>query len=88
MCKKEKGYGTPIYQHGLYSINKNSTCHKNPNNLSNIDLIPTNSSIFLKANTIFAGLSEFHKLVLSAFKTMFTKSKLKEIVHRNYRQEI
>ena len=53
MCKKEKGYGTPIYQHGLYSINKNPTCHKHPSNLSNIDLIPTNSSIFFKSEHDF-----------------------------------
>ena len=36
--------------------------------------------------TIFTGLSDFHKLILSVFKTTFTKFKPKEIVYRNYRK--
>ena len=35
---------------------------------------------------IFTGLSGFHKLVLSVFKTTFTKSRPNEIVFRNYRK--
>ena len=37
-------------------------------------------------DTIFTGLSDFHKLVLSVFKTTFTKSEPKEIIYRNYRK--
>ena len=37
-------------------------------------------------DTIFTGLSDFHKLVLSVFKTTFTKSKPKKIIYRNYRK--
>ena len=44
------------------------------------------SKRFFKTDTIFKGLSDFHKLVLSVFKAMFTKSKPKEIVYRNYRK--
>ena len=77
---------TFLYQHELHNINKNPTCYKNPNNPSNIDLILTNcSKCFFNTDTIFTGLSDFHKLVLSVFKTMFTKSKPKEIVYRYYR---
>ena len=36
-------------------------------------------------NTIFTGLSDFHKLALPVFKTTFTKSKFKEIIYRNYK---
>ena len=37
-------------------------------------------------DTIFTCLSDFHKQVLSVFKTTFTKSKPKEIVYRNYQK--
>ena len=37
-------------------------------------------------DTIFTVVSDFQKLVLSAFKSTFTKSKPKEIVYRNYRK--
>ena len=37
-------------------------------------------------DTIFTGLSDCHKLVLSVFKATFTKSKPKETVYRNYRR--
>ena len=60
---------------------------QNPFNPSNIDLILTNcTKRFFKTDTIFTSLLDFHKLVLSVFKTTFTKSKPKEIVRRNYRK--
>ena len=40
---------------------------------------------FFKKNTVFAGLSDFHKLVLSVFITTFPKSKPKEINYRNFK---
>ena len=40
---------------------------------------------FFKTNTVFTGLSDFHKLVLSVFKTTFPKSKPKEITYRNFK---
>ena len=69
---------TFLYQHKLHSINKNPICYTNPNNPSNINLVPTYcSKNFFKTDTIFPGLSDFHRLVLSVFKTTFTKSKPK-----------
>ena len=60
---------------------------QNPFNPSNIDLILTNcTKRFFKTDTIFTSLFDFHKLVLSVFKTTFTKSKPKEIVCRNYKK--
>ena len=45
---------------------------RNLNNLSNIELILTKcSKSFFKMDTIFTGLSAFHKLVLPIFKTNF-----------------
>ena len=77
---------TFLHQHELTSINSNPTCYKNPNNPSFIDLILTNSpKSFFKTETVFTGLSDFHKLVLSVFKLHFSKAKAKEISWRNFR---
>ena len=74
-----KDYKERLYKHELHSKNNNPTCYKNPNNLSNIDLILTNClKKFFKTDTIFISLFDFHKLVLSVFKTTFTKSKPKK----------
>ena len=82
----EKLFDTFLYQHELTSINRNRTCCKNPNNPSCIDHILTNSpKSFFKTETVFTGLSDFHKLVLSVFKLHFSKVKAKEISHRNFR---
>ena len=83
----ERLIDTLLYQFELHSINMNPTCYKNPNNPSKIDFILTNCSKgFFKTDRIFTGLSGFHKLVLSVFKTTFTKSRPNEIVFRNYRK--
>ena len=44
-----------------------------------------NPKSFFKTSTLFTGLSDFHKLVLSVFKTTFCKSKPKEIIYRNFK---
>ena len=62
------------------------TCYKNLNNPSCIDHILTNSpKNFFKTETVFTGLSDFYKLVLSVFKLHFSKAKAKEISWRNFR---
>ena len=40
---------------------------------------------FVKTNTFFPGLSDFHKLVLSVFKIAFPKSKPKKIAYKNFK---
>ena len=76
--KGERLIDTFLYQHKLCSIDENPTCYKNPNNPRKIDLILTSySKSFFKTDTIFTGLSDFHKLVLSVFQTIITKSKSK-----------
>ena len=81
-----KSFDTFLYQHELTSINRNPTCYKNPNNPSCIDHILTNSpKSFFKTETVFTGLSDFHKLVLSVFKLHFSKAKAKEISYKNFR---
>ena len=72
----EKSFDTFLYQHELTSINGYLTCY--PNNPSCIDHILTNSPMsFLQTKTIFTGLSDFHKLVLSVGKLHFSKAKTK-----------
>ena len=41
---------------------------------------------FLKANTIDTGLSDFHKMVVSVFKTSFKKQKPKIVTYRDYKR--
>ena len=40
---------------------------------------------FFKTETVFTGLSDFHKLVLSVFKLHFSKVKAKEVSYRDFR---
>ena len=82
----EKSFDTFLYPHEFTSINRNPTRYKNPNNPSCIDHILTNSpKCCFKRETVFTGLSDFHKLVLSVFKLHFSKAKAKEISYKDFR---
>ena len=82
----EEYIDTFLYQHELKSLNKEATCYKNPNEPSRIDLILTNSPrSFFNTKTYFAGLSDCHKLVLSIFKTTFSKAGLIEMMYRDFK---
>ena len=62
--------------YNLESIVNKSTCFKNPKNPSCIELLLTNQQErLLKAKTVKARLSKFHKMVVSVFKTSFKKQK-------------
>ena len=75
-----------LLRYELTSINRNPTCYKNPNNPSCIDHILTNSpKCCFKRETVFTGLSDFHKLVLSLFNLYFSKAKAKEMLYSNIR---
>ena len=41
---------------------------------------------FLKVKTVETGLSDFHKLVVSVFKTTVKKQKSKIVTHRDYKR--
>ena len=70
----------------LESIVNKPTCFRNPKNSSCIDLVLTNKQErFLKAKTVEAGLSDFHKMVVSIFKTSFKKQKPKIATCRDYK---
>ena len=69
------------------SIVNKPTCFKNPKNPSCIDLMLTNKQErFLKAKTVVTGLSDFHKMVVSVFKTNFKKQKPKIVTYRDYKR--
>ena len=72
--------------YNLVSIVKNPTCFKNLKNPSCIDLMLTNKQErFLKAKTIETGVSDFHKMMVSVFKTSFKKQKPKIVSYRDYK---
>ena len=72
--------------YNLESMINKPTCFKNPRNPSCIDLVQTNKQErFLKAKTVETGLSDFHKMVVSVFKTNFKKQKPKIITYRDYK---
>ena len=75
-----------LYEHDLQNLVKENTCFKSVENPSCIDLILTNSYMSLQnTTTVLAGISDFHKLVLTVLKISFTKNKPKEIVYRDYK---
>ena len=73
--------------YNLESIVNKPTCFKNPKNPSCIDLMLTNKQErFLKVKTVETGLYDFHKMVVSVFKTSFKKQKPKIVTYRNYKR--
>ena len=66
-------------------INK-ATCYKNPEEPTCIDLILTNCpGSFQNSCVLEAGLSDFHKMVVTVMKTSYQKSQPKIIHYRNYK---
>ena len=54
----------------LRTLNRGQTCFKNPNNLSYMDLFLTNrQQCFQQTCAIEAGISDFHKIVVTVMKT-------------------
>ena len=67
-------------------INK-PTCYKNPDNPSCIDLILTNClNYFQNSLTFETGLSDFHKLILTLFKSEIPQQRPNIISHQNYKR--
>ena len=70
----------------LKNLVKEPACFKNPDNPSCIDLFLTNRpKTFQCTTTIEAGISNFHKLVVTVLKTFYKKQRPKIIHYRNYR---
>ena len=74
------------YHHDLKNLFKNRTCFKNPEQPRCITLFLTNGPLSFQYTTQkFAGLFNFPKMILTVFKTTFTKSKSREIKYRDYK---
>ena len=68
------------------NLQKEKTCFKNLDNPSCIDLIITNNPMsFLTTTTVTNGLSDFHKLSLTVFKSYLVKRKPKVVTYRDYK---
>ena len=75
-----------MYENNLKCIVKEKICFKNPNNPSSINLFLTNfSNCFQNPTDICAGLSDFHKMIVTVQKYTFVKSKPRVIHYRCYK---
>ena len=75
----------PTYN--LESIVNKPTCFENHKNPSCINLMLNNKQErSLKSKTVETGLSDFHKMVVSVFKTSFKKQKPKIVTCRDYKR--
>ena len=73
------------YLFDLSNLIKSSTCFTKSHS-SKIDLILTNNSnSFQKSGTTETGLSDFHKLISTFFKSHFSRLSRKAIYYRNYK---
>ena len=69
----------------LTNLMKSETCYTK-NHKSLIDLFFTSKPLsFQKAHVTETGLSDYHKLISTFFKSRFSKARPKVIKHRNYR---
>ena len=72
--------------YNLFSLAKEPTCFKNPNNPSCIDLFLTNCPrSFQNTLTIETGISDFHKMVITVMKVFYKKQRPKIIQYRSYK---
>ena len=69
----------------LKNLIKGKTCFKTLNG-SSIDVMLTNHpKMFMKSSTVTTGISDHHQLVLSCFRSTYTKLPPKYISYRNYK---
>ena len=72
--------------YNLSNLVRESTCYKNPDNSSCIDLLLTNRpKCFQSTMTMEAGISDLHKMVATVFKIFYQTQKPKIIHYRNYK---
>ena len=68
-------------------IIKEPTCYKNPDNPTCIDLISKNCpKNFQQSSTLEPGLSDFHKMVLTVFKSEAPNLAPKVVSYRKYKR--
>ena len=63
-----------LFEYDANTFVNEKTCFKSKNNLSCMDLFITNSSnSFQNTSTMTSGLSDVHKMVVTALKNYFSK---------------
>ena len=71
---------------GYKNLIRDTTCYKNPENPSSTGLVLTNNlRSFRNSSVIEAGLSDFHRTVVTAMKTSFQRLKSRVVNYRDYR---
>ena len=71
--------------YNLSSLIRESTCYKNPENPSCIDLFLMNSpNSFQNSSVVETGLSDFHRMIVTVMKTSFKRLPLKVRHYRDY----
>ena len=71
--------------YNLSSLIRESTCYKNPENPSCIDLFLTNSpNSFQNSGVVETGLSDFHRMIVTVMKTSFQRLPPKIRRYRDY----
>ena len=77
---------TFLYQNEFKILVKEKSCLKSVSNPGCIDLFLLNNALsFQSTKTVSTGLSDFHKLLLTVFKSSIVKNKPWEIQYRNYK---
>ena len=71
--------------YNLSSLIRESTCYKNPENPSRIDLFLMNSpNSFQNSGVVETGLSDFHRMIVTVMKTSFQRLPPKIRRYRDY----
>ena len=84
-CMEDSPMKTCGKVYKLQNLIKESTCFKNPENPTCIDLILTNKSLsFKNTYVIETGLFVFHKTIVAVMKMHFPKMKRQVVSYRNY----
>ena len=68
-------FETFLWHHDLKKIAQNGTCFKNTKRRNRINLFLIKIPLsFQNTTSVFTGLSDFHTMMLTVFKTAFTES--------------
>ena len=75
-----------LNMHSAQNIVKEETCFKSIDNPSCIDLFLTNKpNLFFNTSTIIAGLSDYHKMVVTVLRKTFQRAQPKVVSYRDYK---
>ena len=75
-----------LERHNAKNIQHEHTCFKSTEAPTCIDLFITNKPMSFQNTTVLTnGLSDFHKMAITVFKTTFHKNKPKEVTYRDYK---